>query len=551
LQRKRAIIEISPSSLDGAVMIGDRTVRAARVGIEPALWRAAWEGDPHALDRPLQALVHKLEAKGLEADVCYLAPGSVSEVISVPARPSAAWGAARLALADIVAFDLLTNPWAVHALAYDRAGEPRRSHLLAVADDAARPHALAALLERAGLRPVFFVPSAAATLWRVVETATEQKGDAPIATLRIGAHASALAVAVGGRIRFVRRMDIGVETIVEALTQPMVRTDEQGKPLAFTAEEARRLLFLVGVPGYKDAVDEARSITGRDVLPLLQPVLQRLVVEVKQSLRFELTAPEREATTLLVCGHGAAVPRLDDMLAAQIEIQLHDSRRSKSADPSEPFHGDANRPARLVRLARAAALIPDDIRDSRLRAAAVRGMHFGGLVAATILAFIGVSASFGSRAAEREARTHTAVVREADALERTRDLAAAYGSAVAASSLRVGEAIGLRPAWSAWMIEFASLVPDHVVVEAAEASRDSSSFKVELSGAALAHEGKSAHDALTGFIDGLKASPLVASVELGATRRVESAGAESMRFTLGVFLTPMPWGAALALEDSP
>ncbi len=551
MPRKRVIIEISATSLEGAIVSGARVVRSARVEVDPEALQKAWEAGFEPLDRPLQALVHRLEAKGMVADVCYASPTCVVEVISVPARSSAAWGAARLALADIVAFDLLTHPWAVHPLATDEAGEPRRSHMLAAADEASRPLALAALLERAQMRPGSFAPSAGATLVRAVEAVRSHKGDGPLAALCIDGHASALAVGANGRIRFVRRMDIGVETIVDALTNPMVRLGEDDKPLSLSREEARKALFTIGVPTYREVLDERRGLTGRDALPLIQPVLQRLVVETKQSLRFELSAAEREATTLLVCGPGAGAPRLDEVLSGQAEIDLAERPERGPCDAFAPFHGDGERGATLSRLAREVALIPEVMLDGRRRTAVARGMWAGAGVAAAMFVAGATATLLATQSAERQARRHSAVVRQADALERSRDLSSAFGAALAATEARIASAVGQGPSWPAWMAEFARMTSDSIQVDAHQAARGQNGFTVELNGAARSVDGESARAELTRFIERLRASPLVAAVDLGATRRTDSDGVEEQRFRVTLTLTPLPRSVAAAKEGSP
>jgi Tfp pilus assembly protein PilN len=143
------------------------------------------------------------------------------------------------------------------------------------------------------------------------------------------------------------------------------------------------------------------------------------------------------------------------------------------------------------------------------------------------------------------------VVRQADALERSRDLSHAFGTALAATEARIAAAVGQGPSWPAWMAEFAQMASESIHIDAHQASRGQDGFRVELNGSARSAGGASARDELTRFIDRLKASPLVAAVDLGATRRTDAEGVEEQRFTVTLTLTPLPRALAAAKEGPP
>ena len=57
-------------------------------------------------------------------------------------------------------------------------------------------------------------------------------------------------------------------------------------------------------------------------MPQMQPVLQRYIVELRQSLRFGLAEEERHAIEITVSGPGSTVPGLSELIAWELNLKL-------------------------------------------------------------------------------------------------------------------------------------------------------------------------------------------------------------------------------------
>src|SRR5262249_38213525 len=151
---------------------------------------------------------------------------------------------------------------------------------------------------------------AAATIGAVASVRDKPASDTVCAGFYFGEHSSVLAAMMNGRLCFVRTLGLGVDALVDALTRPIrVRQGPEGFRPRVTLERgaARDLLLAMGVPGPDVVVDPQRGIDGSAVLPLLQPVVQRICIEVKQSLRFGMEeAAGKAPVRLTIVGPGGS-----------------------------------------------------------------------------------------------------------------------------------------------------------------------------------------------------------------------------------------------------
>jgi Tfp pilus assembly PilM family ATPase len=221
---------------------------------------------------------------------------------------------------------LEVNPFDLQRLCADEplkaggsgADELPQVHTLGIADTERAVSALFEWLAQAGLVPICIVPMNAVGLSECVESAlsasrVERKSVA--VALHIGEHSSQIAGATRGRLRFVRQISLGVDALVDA-----VQSAAREASIALTRAEAADLLLAHGIPQRTEQMGADGRLTGAMVLPLIQPVLQRLVVELKQSLRFGVEATERAQTVLTGMGPGSMISRLIPLISEQCGV---------------------------------------------------------------------------------------------------------------------------------------------------------------------------------------------------------------------------------------
>lgn len=543
--RKRIIIELTPAGIDGAVIRFGRVVRSAHIPIEPTDWRQAWEEGLSPFDGALGALIAALEAPGAGALVAYRSPTSFAEIITVPVTGSAVAGAARLALADSVGFDLQRNPYSIEPITTAVIKGARSTHTLAIADSSDVSESLTAWLGRAGCRLAGACPGSALTLTDAVNGARRDGAGSTVAGLYFDRYCSLLTVASGGEVRLVRRIDIGFEDFVSAITRPIERRDAPGEAVTLSPSMARKILCVSGIPDFKASIEGGLGLTGRDILPLIQPALQRLGIEIKQSFRFELSPEERAAITLTCAGPFGALSNLDSAIAEQTEIVSVAAPASAldAAAVESPFLGDPDRAARLAQRSSTRTLVSERITAGQ-RVDSIRiGVRAGAIAAALALVALAMFTGSQTRRELDAAKGLNAAVETVNEIIAINGEIQSRSDTLAATSLRMQETIGLTTRWSDALSALPGLIPGGVTlidIEGAERSEQAPA-RIDLSGIARDEDERTSQAALNEFIDALNACPLVSGVELGVTNRIGNGSAtEAMRFSVTINLVSLP-----------
>ncbi|MCB9847842.1 MAG: PilN domain-containing protein [Phycisphaeraceae bacterium] len=541
--RNRIIIELSPAAIDGASIRFGRVVRRAHVELDPTDWRQAWEEGLSSFDGPLSAIIEQLDAKGATADVAYRSPTSFAEIISVPVTGAAAIGAVKLALADHVGFALDVNPYAIESLSKIEGKNAKGAMALAIADNASASQVLAGWLGRAGCELACACPASGLSLVSAVREAASHGAGAVSARLYLDRRLCVLTVASAGAVRMVRRIEIGFEDLVTSITRPIVRRDADGESITLARRQAGLILCGAGIPRFNDPVEPELGLTGRDLLPLLQPALQRLAIEIKQSFRFELSDEERGAIELRCTGPFGAMPGLAQSLNELIEINAVSEGTLDPAIIEAPFLNDDDRPLALARCARSNPIVAEQVLGAQRLASFRFGARAGAVAAALTLLATALVTSSQIRAERRAARSLDAAVAQVDEIIALNQSILTQSDTLAATHRRMSETIGKSTRWYAPLAALPGLIPDSVsLVEVGGADRsEKGPARLEITGVAGDSDGGDAQAALNEFIRALNDCPLVESVDLGTTNRVSaSSDSGAMRFSVVINLVPTP-----------
>jgi len=495
--------------------------------------------DPASAAPMIRALVERAGCAGSRAVVLAASAECAVEFRSTPAPAAQARDAAALALRESCGFEPGADPVAVTVLGRDASGEPPVTHTLAAGERGAWARALIDEIERAGLRVDAVIPPRAVTIACAASVARQTHGAGLVATLWLGEDDAALAASEDGRLLLLRPVDAGVGRLVAAMTRPIM--SERGE-VRLTDADAREILTCTGVPAPGDEVDAATGLRGADVLPAIQPVLQRLVVEIKQSLRFGLSDPDRARAALRIDGSGALIPNLARVLADEAELPMDDA--------APPSHGHAPRRVEQAEaLASSLNLLPRSAVTTRASGSARRGLLVGLGLAALALAVDAGATALETRSLRLKIAQLAPIAAQIEA-SRTRYVSASarYASAQAEAA-RLAETAPARANWGALLADLSRLTP-----EAIELKRISGAYKdgepiAAVEGAARAESDEEARRAISDFARSLGESGLVSLATLGGVRRT----GDEWAFTVEVRLTPVrrsPGGVA-EMEETP
>lgn len=528
-------MDISASALEVAVWRGHAAVASRRHEFDRTDWPADW---PSALaeSRTLLAnTVAELQASGLPATVVFSTPGAVIAINACPlsAGKVAAVQAGSLALANVATVPIASGPSDVRILHVDApasnpgsspapAAASPRIHTIAAAAPDADVARLTEWAAQSGLVVDATVPAEAALAHETVRLATG--GERPIAVLCVGEHVSVLAVGCAGRLELIRSIAAGSQSIVEALLRP-IRPSGNRDAIQLDHAAARRMLADVGIPEAGRSLPDMPGCTGAVILPLLQPIMQRFAIELKQSLRFGVDEATRATITLRLTGSGANVPGLGAALARQASIGLHTPAGSEpTATPSSIT-------------ANATDVLPTLLAGSDSNQLTIRGLRralLAGVAAAgALLAVDGVMTRLSLRAEQQRLEAIRANSAGNRTLTDLQDQALESRLAATALHRQISRTLGTTPDWGASLRVLADLVPPTVRVLEARLS-DHGTPTCNLNAYIRLDQTVDAAGEIRRFVDAISHHPIVSAVRLGNTQRGNVRGNEAQTFELSI-----------------
>lgn len=551
-KQRQVIIEVSPSRHELAVFENDVLIgrRAARPSRETEA--GDWTQALLALEAELPAWVQELGAGGCPATVIYTGPDTVASVHDCPASAGEhrAKLAARLAMADTISFPLAQNAHAETCLFRDRnapEGEQPKLRTLAIADTEATILGLALAIERSGLKPNRFVPAPGASLAAAIETLVSGAVEgSPHVVLWVGEHASVITAGDGKRVAFARLIPVGTETLVEALARPAAAADT-GSALLVDRCAAREMLFASGIPTVDGWRDSTTSLDAKAVLPLIQPVLQRLAVELKQSIRFGLSPESRGRAVLAVCGPGSHIAGLGESVSGSAALGMADhapAQRSASAT----LHGDI---ATVLALgARAPVLTPREVAAGRSLTTARRAAWVG---AALGLLAIGADAVESWDHLRETRRTLGSLALDGSyggsTAQQAMQAALAARMGVNRAEAREREQFGAESPHGDVLRAISALTPEAIKLTEITFAENNSKARCELRGLVSGDAEGSDSERFRGYASALGACPLIADTKLGETRRATEGDYQTLSFALTLDLVELPTGVRTAAVD--
>ncbi len=516
--------------MDVAVVGGGGIAASLRIPLdlsnEPTTWAKAVRG----AGSKLKEIVKELDVDGASARVLYRSPAQSVDLHSFALRTtSQACAAAVLPLAESLPYSLSSANLDAVAVGRDAGGADRRWHVVVGADRRDVIRAIVEMVETAGLTFDSATPIDAAIIAGVVRSALTYAGPQH-GWLHFGKHSSFFVLGGSGRVRFVRSIALGTETIVNTLTRPIRTPDEQ--PINLDHDTARQIFYEYGIPETDDVLDEALQIRRRHIMPQIQPVLQRYVVELRQSLRFGLSEEERKAIEITVSGPGSTIPGLCELIAWELNLKFAtDVRysgydfRAPAGDGSE-LHDALSNTQFLDRL----NLQPPEAALRRQAGRLRRWLWTGVAAAIAVIALDTVQIGSKLTDARQRADALTIAATEAVGMKDTHTRLLAAGTALneleQTIAMEAGAALNMR----AILQELSHAIPASIKLNSLRVARKGDIVRVRLHGRAIEIDTVTGQTEVGIFIAALKASSLFRDANLRDVERGSFAEGNGERF---------------------
>lgn len=547
MKRREAAILLTPGRLEFVVLENNLDERGIVTVLDPSAWEIAWGAALRPLDEALAQSVSQMNAQGLEVSVFHAGPDSMVQMLSLPGRRADAQRAALLAMSEHCGRCLTGSPHAVSCLGRDAESDPALSHFIACADSESSARMIADWATRAGLTPRRILPVVAGTLASLAQEALARGSTGVEVRVRIGEDGSALEASERGSIRMLRPVDVDLGVLVEAMTRPISRDDQHDESIRLSHDEARAMLFDIGVPDRDRVIDASRKIRGSDILALLSPVLQRCVVQVRQTLRFGLDDDARAHARLRIEGPGSRIPGLAELISKETGLPL-DIVPETGAAFDAPGHPDGDLMTAIRCAPKDANLVPQSIAFSQGERRKKLALVAGAVLAVGAIAADAAMTEMSYRSVRAELSGVSSDAQEAFTLLELDAQVQKRQSALGAVMQSARHTLGDRVSWAALMREVAATAPTEIRLIDLVAGRDASGPTLTIRAYLLSNDDTTPDpEGVRTFLARLDDSPLCAGVTMGEAQRSMMERRPALQFSAVIRPQPLP---ALVIADT-
>ena len=540
-------IELLYDRIDIASVRNGRVVAARRLPLSLPDKGTEWAKAVREVGQDLKPIVEELGLSDTRTAVVYRSPTQAVDLCSYELRSAAeACQAARLTCTDALPYAAASAVCRAVAVGRDRGGPKRKMHVVVAADRTDAVRAIVDMVQTAGLSFYSLTPVDAVTMPRLIARAIQPRGEQH-GWLHFGEHSSFFLVYGDGALRFERTIGIGLRTIAQSLTRP-IRLPGGDESVELNDETARKILHNHGIPDTDEIVLEDPPLTRRHIMPLIQPVLQRFLIELRQSLRFGIAnEEERKSIAITVTGPGSRVPGFVGLLGWELRIDVTADESYAAYDhlspasPGSELLDAVQEPRSLTRL----DLQPADVAQRR-QVEGLRKWLWAGAAAA--LMFLGVDwVRYQSKlaAAEQEIEALTTAVDAVVRMEKTRDQLLESFAATNGLKATIASEVDVQADLEAVLKELSRLTPRSIRLTSLQFRRDADGTTGRTTGRALPLRPPDLRTELQSFVDDLKASPLFDEIVLRHVTADPSGPAAGQRFEAVFSLVLLPGRAAV------
>ncbi|MCH8823985.1 MAG: PilN domain-containing protein [Planctomycetes bacterium] len=541
LRSRSVAVALLPDRIDIIARNGQSIEVAQRIPIKLDTDPVAWIKDLRGIGELLKEVVQENNLEGTPTYVVYDSPTQVVDLVELNiSSPSQAREAAIISCAEAIPYSLDAAVTEAIVIGRDPSDDDPQTHVLLVADRQDIATAIVDMIEEAGLDFQTATPLQATVIAKLAG-ASLRNSQTYQGWLYVGNNSSFFIVAGQGKLRFGRNINIGLETLVESLTRPIFSTG-QTPTVELDLATARKILHTHGVAYGDDVVIMQPRLTQNQIVPLMQPILQRLVVELRQSLRFGLPQSQDEPITLAITGPGCNVPGFASLLGQELNMPVTVDSCYADYDyscPSSPGNDAViatnNRPF-LERM----SLQPPDVAQQQTTTHIRRWLSVSLVVALAIVVMDTLSMELrlnGLRAQESAIAGQVAII---DSLRKTKMQLASAVEDMAKLNTTIADQIGSYYDFKSILQDISLLTPQSIQLMNLALRRGSDGLIVTIDGFAIADDVSEQKSELEAYIESLKQSPLFADVLLKNVQVAVVNGSSGDRFEASFHAIELP-----------
>ena len=328
MKSKTIVIGLYAQRIDMLLCQGDRIISSKTI---PAAFDPSpqhWGEEIRGMAKSIRGAAAEMCATGAPAIVLYHGPSDLAEYASQQFKDAEdAKQAAILACSESLGCPMDQAVCEAVVVGRDSSSAQPHTHVVVAADRDEMVCDIAEMVNSAGLRFVSAAPIDAIIMAAVAQQALQSKNEYS-GRLYIGEQRSFFVICGSGSLLFARPISLGLDALVTSLTRP-IRTPA-GTSIELATDTAREILQTHGFAKRSQVVHEQHGLLAGHLLPLLQPVVQRFIVELRQSIRFGLPESRRQSVKIEVAGPGSTIPGFTEIIAAELQTEVAANAAGKS-----------------------------------------------------------------------------------------------------------------------------------------------------------------------------------------------------------------------------
>lgn len=542
-------ITLSPNRLSVIYAKRGRVHQSESINLESTHWNEYWAGGLMRLDLVLRQLLSRFSAKrNISATLLYHSPTLTKQIYTFDQGGAYARDAARSKIREGIG---LTDPVSVCSLGADtNANQP--CTMLAFSDREETLRSLYAWLNRCGVRISNMIPSAIASIVTAASEAIDL--DASSVLFYFDSDISIIAHSEGGILNLIRPADIGYRKLAESYEQVFannpvpeatIAPDDESTHSQDAHSIATSCLFRFGIP-FDPKEYQGVELRSR-VLPCMAPVLQRIGIDIKQTIRFGISKGP-ELKNLVVSGPGSVIPCISKAVGEHLELHVHPVT---GAEFFEPLVNGGNGSAELNLIQSSSpmpGLLPGIAEEDRLRKHLSRALVAGTAVAMLAMGGQYTVATLQQQQVEERMQLDAHRLRLVNSFENDRSQTQLIANMLGDIAGLVTSNSKAAPMWEVPLAEIGELAAEGVRIQEVRGEQGDALPFLLINGYALSQGEVTAGRVLDRFVEKLSQIDSVNSIKLGATSRIELLGVASensgegwgLQFTMRVLIETAP-----------
>ncbi len=534
--RDKLAIVLTPDYLSVARVSRGSIKQAERIELDPNKWDESWSGGLHAFDQALRQVLSRIGrvGKSWDAEVFYSSTDCICRVDISELDQAASIEAMVKGLKQSVG---RKNPASAKSIYSDE----KASVVIGAADSDTNLQKLYAWLNRNKISAKRILPLSAS----VVRQAARQSllGPEDTVVLYLSNRSSVIGYSEKGSPKLLRLVDLGYNSIADLyhkLSIENMDSEDHGQSVLTgepqtVAEPGDMQLFRHAIPLDKDKSGQQFDV----LMPSMSPILQRICIEIKQTLRFTGSI-DSAPSKLLICGPGAAIPNIAVALGQSLDLNVEADSQAKEFQPSEFFGYGSDDWSAACDLDLDMRLLPMVAVEIETRKKLERTLRVGGAVAAAFIVGQFLHATNESYAIRDAIAEQSSTIKDIQDDQDRREEIRAMASTIETAAGLFEDTMGSNADWVSVLASMPEVDQDTMRIFEVQARMNSNSPVLNLTGSVVAHDQSvNPNTILSEYVRSMNAIDSVRSVEIGSTTRsVIDESTWGLNFILSVEIMP-------------